>query len=72
MTSSFFRASEVNALVVAKRPPVMDVEKIARHTDLYAQQAGAHGVSQARKAGGMAAMRYIIGVKFAKNINKWK
>lgn len=57
VTGGVFRTREVDALVIAKRLAVMDVKEVARHRALHAQRAGAHEVSQARKAEGMAAIR---------------
>ena len=68
MTSSFFRTGEVHALVVAKRLAVMDIEEVARHRALRAQQAGAHEVSQARKAESMAAITFDIGAVSTKKL----
>lgn len=60
VTRGFLGTREVYAFVVPKRLAVMDIEEVARHTALHAQQAGAHEVSQARKAVGIAAMHCII------------
>lgn len=68
MTGRVLRSREVHALFVAERLAVVDVEEVARHRALHVQQAGAREVSQARKAGGMAAMRYVICAYPTKNL----
>ncbi|KQP86009.1 hypothetical protein ASF57_24115 [Methylobacterium sp. Leaf117] len=50
VTSRFFVTRKVCSLLIAVGMTVMDIEEITRHRALRAFRAGAHRVSQARKA----------------------